>query len=430
MTKQKKALSLALSAVLLGTVLTTGCSTFGGQESQVEETDRNILVETAYPEVGDIALAAEYIGKLEPAESVMVTPKTSGEVLKTYAKVGDIVKKGDLLFELDASDLMPAVNLAKANLELTKLSAASSETQLDQAVLQARSSVIQAKSAYDNARFTYNDTYGSDYDGDKSDYNYRKLKAARDAAASSYDLAQQLLELTEGESLEENKALIAQQLVLAEANYQVQTQQLGFTKVYAPIDGVVEAKNADEHQMSGGTSVAYYTISNKGSMLVNFAVPSSVVLGLSIDDPVAVTINGEERKGAIIEVSTAADQQTGLFAVKARIDEDGSDLLTGVTVKIAVDTDRAEAAILLPVSCVYYEDNKPFVYVDESGTAVRVDVTTGINDDNRIEILSGVSKNDRVITTWHPNLMDGAKIMVADSNSAESSAANSEGDEA
>ena len=76
-------------------------------------------------------------------------------------------------------------------------------------------------------------------------------------------------------------------------------------------------------------------------------------------------------------------------------------------------TAKAEDAMLLSLDLLEYDGNQPFVYVYRDGKAVRTDVTTGISSAEEIVILSGLTKEDQIITTWHPDLKDGAAVTMA-----------------
>ena len=86
--------------------------------------------------------------------------------------------------------------------------------------------------------------------------------------------------------------------------------------------------------------------------------------------------------------------------------------------KVQASTAKAEDALVLPLDLLYYDGNQPYVYVYRDGTAVRTDLTTGISSAEEIVILSGLSPEDRVITTWHPDLEDGAAVTLMEGEEA------------
>jgi multidrug efflux pump subunit AcrA (membrane-fusion protein) len=132
-----------------------------------------------------------------------------------------------------------------------------------------------------------------------------------------------------------------------------------------------------------------------------------------VGSPVTVVYNGQEFSAQITELANTANPQTGLYAAKAQTDEPLGTSRSGGVVKVKASTAKAEDAMLLSLDLLEYDGNQPFVYVYRDGKAVRTDVTTGISSAEEIVILSGLTKEDQIITTWHPDLKDGAAVTMA-----------------
>lgn len=488
-TQRVGAMMLALSAA----AAMSGCSQ-DAQPVMAEETNQ-ILAETIAPQVGDLELTTAFIGTVEPDEFVSVYPKVSGTVLNTYFQVGDTVKKGDLLFEIDPTDIQLSVDIAQAQLM-------AAQAQMDQALgstwdlqmAQLESQVKQAQQSYSQARQSlrdYNDGNEDDMDelwdqledvkasreqteqalesaqqeladiqasqGAGSDdwmkaqrkianlnsqltqlestqsmlqANYNELDDDESSTHSSlrnavrnaqiaYDSATQIYELTKDEAHNDAIKVAQANLGSATASFNAQAQQLEYTKVYAPIDGVVEQCNVTE-QGNASPSSAAYTVSNKSTITVIFYVPSSAVESMAPGDPVTVENGQVSYEGSITEVGSMVDAQTGLFRVKAVVNcEDGS-LLTGLSVKVEASTSKAQQAMLLPQEVVYYENGQPYVYTVEGNTAVQTYIQVGISNEETVEVISGLTPDSQVISSWDPNLTDGAEVSVVTTDSTES----------
>ena len=106
------------------------------------------------------------------------------------------------------------------------------------------------------------------------------------------------------------------------------------------------------------------------------------------------------------------DQTTGLFAVKSCVNTPDDSLLTGSTVKVTAETYSQADAILIPYDAVYYDDSQPYVYVAVNGVAQRRDVETGIFDMDTITVLSGLTTQEQLITSWSANLREGAEVSI------------------
>lgn len=83
---------------------------------------------------------------------------------------------------------------------------------------------------------------------------------------------------------------------------------------------------------------------------------------------------------------------------------------TGIAVKVRASTAKAAETLLLDIDLVEYDENQPYVYVYENGTAVRHDIEIGITSKDTVSVISGITAEDAVISTWHPDLKDGASV--------------------
>lgn len=187
--------------------------------------------------------------------------------------------------------------------------------------------------------------------------------------------------------------------------------QLDMYTLTAPIDGVIEAVNVKEHDFASPQSPAF-VISNKKTMTVTFGVSEGIRGTLKVGQKLKVDRNGKLYDAAITEIGSMVDQNTGLFMIKSCVSTPDDSLLTGSSVKVTAETYSQADALLIPYDAVYYDDSQPYVYVAENGTAKRKDVETGIFDMDTITVLSGLSTEDVLITSWSANLREGAEVSV------------------
>ncbi|MDE6601042.1 MAG: efflux RND transporter periplasmic adaptor subunit [Lachnospiraceae bacterium] len=187
--------------------------------------------------------------------------------------------------------------------------------------------------------------------------------------------------------------------------------QLDMYTLTAPIDGVIEAVNVKAHDFASPQSPAF-VISNKNTMTVTFGVSEGIRGTLRVGQKIQVDRNGKLYDAAITEIGSMVDQTTGLFMIKSCVSTPDDSLLTGSSVKVTAETYSQTDALLIPYDAVYYDDSQPYVYVAENGTAKRKDVETGIFDMDTITVLSGLSAEDTLITSWSANLREGAEVSV------------------
>ncbi len=502
MNKTAKRYVRRLGAAVLALSAATAMSGCGQQaEPAMAEQSNEIRAETITPQVGDLELTTAFVGTVEPDELVSVYPKVSGTVLTTYFQVGDTVKKGDLLFEIDPTDIQLSVDVAQAQLM-------AAQAQMDQALgstwdlqmAQLESQVKQAQQSYSQARQSlrdYNDGNEDDMDelwdqledvkasreqteqaleakrqeianlqaaGEsgspewaeaqeefsrltstltqlestqsmlQANYNeldddesstHSSLRNAVRNAQIAYDSATQIYELTKDEAHNDAIKVAQANLGSATASFNAQAQQLEYTKVYAPIDGVIEQCSVTEQGNASPASAAY-TVSNKSTITVTFYVPNSAVESMRIGDSVTVENGQRTYEGSLTEVGTMVDPQTGLFKVKAVVNCDDNSLLTGLSVKIDASTAKAQQAMLLPQEVVYYEDGQAYVYTAEDGAAVQTFIQVGISNEEMVEVVSGLSPDSQVISTWDPNLTDGAAVTLVEAAAASGTSSDPE----
>ena len=315
------------------------------------------VVETARPEYGDIAVKSAVVGTVSAEESVSVVLKSGGDVTDVCIKAGDTVEEGQTLFVIDTKQVESAKNnLDSASLQLS----------------QAKDELSRQQVLYDG--------------GGISDQAYKQYQDAVTSAQINYNNAKE--------------------------NYD---NQLSYSNVTAPISGTVEAVNIEklDNVQQGKTACV---ISGGGARTVDFSVSERIAKNLSDGDEIEVEKDGESYAGNIYEVSSMADSSTGLFNVKARLDDtdDAMTLPTGSMVKLYVTSEKAENVLKVPVNSVYYDGGLSYVYTYDAaeGCLHKEEVTTGIYDSDYIEIDSGITADDQVLTTWSSELYEGVKVRL------------------
>ena len=327
----------------------------------------------------------------------------------------DIQDKQDQIDDLVSPD---DDKIAQLNLQIdalvAKKASAASEASIRSEIANIKADIGELSSALGTLQSGYN-TASSGYDSivDGRGLSRAQTNAQIAQAQMAMETAEKALNLAREKSLPQGEATARAGLRQAEASLIQVRRNLEFAQVTAPISGVVELKNVVLHGFATSQSPAY-VISNKDMMQVSFAVPEAVLFNLSIGDAVTIERAGQIAVGEITELSTMVSSVGGLFTVKASVPSGAINLLTGTTVTIDVETARTIDGMILPVDCVYYDSNRAYVYINENGFAKKVLVTTGLHNSESIEIVSGISPGDQVISTWHSRLSDGAELSISD----------------
>ena len=355
MKKGGKNLILILVVVLLAALIIFRLM---HKEAVIEEETRP-MVGTELPAEKDIVVKTEAIGTLEPEQEVSVMPKMAGEVTSVQFALGDRVEEGQALITIH-SDALDSLKIAvdSAKIQMTDAQTALQRTQ----ALAATGAVSQ-----------------------------QQLEAAQSAAKSTklaYENAQTQLKL-----------------------------QTEYTTVTAPIAGVIETKNVSEHDQAS-PAMPICTINGGNGMSVTFGVTGHLHKSLKTGDTVEIVKDQEHLTGKITEVSDKVSPTSGLFSCKASVSLSGSltapALTNGERAKVILVSDHAEKAMTIPIASIFYADGVPYVYVLKENHAVRTDIETGLFDETSMQVTSGITAEDRVITTWSNEIYNGVEVRTAE----------------
>lgn len=479
--RKNRLMALFLAAML---PLAAGCNT---SPAASEDVPFVLPVTVSSPTVGSLEQKTSYIGRVSPASSVYVVPLVGGEVIAVHANAGDAVKAGDLLFEVDSTEIELAIRQAEAGIGVINANLALSQgTSYEAQLMSAKNALDQALSnkkwtqdTYDSYDKTFDATRRTLYNSSKSAENamkatktyYENMRTAEAAATaftfsdgsvavptraqvdaaqaaflasqtasqtaanaynqyldsyeSQYNQLTKSLELAElglnaaqqsydlvssGRALEQQTAVLQAQRRQAQTGVEIARQKLSYTKITAPIDGIVEQKNITLHNMASPSSPAY-VISQFERMEVAFSVSAPTAARLKIGDEVIVAFGQTEFPAALCEIAASANTATGLVLVTAEFDGAQSPP-PGVSVKVTLVSEKAQNVLLIPSKCLYYENGNPYVYAVVDGRASIRRVETGIIANETAVVTEGLTADDKIITTWNPNLADGIDVSV------------------
>lgn len=301
------------------------------------------------------------------------------------------------LYKLDTAcdQLSNALSAARSTLSGLK----SAEQQLDNAIAQYDSSMDQIDSSKD----------GIIYQRDNLDYNMEQ-------ALRGEQLAQAQLDYYDNYTIPSAQTSATTTLQQAQLGIDSARLQLSYTQVTAPVSGTIMSKNVEELGIAQMGYPAYVIISDDGA-IASFGVPESTYRMLSLGQEVRVERNGVVYDGSIVEIPLQVNPQTGLFTIKAAVKGDTDQLIMGTSVKVTLAVKHADRALTIPIDCVYYESGESYTYVLEGNIVRKVSIETGLYDDVNMQILSGITEDMQVITTWSSDLRDGLEVKVSDTSS-------------
>ena len=386
--KQSRILPALLCCALL--LALTGC------QAKDEEPllDQTVTVEATVVQTGDLSAESTYIGTISAEGTASVVSLVSGNVQELAVSAGDSVSAGDLLCRIDDESARLTLQNAQAGYTSAQQSYNSAQASYGGSDLPVlREQVRMAQDNYDNTLALQQIGAASQIEVDQA---YQALLSAQSGL----------------EAAEASLSAAAAGIQTAQAGVDAAQYQLSLYHLAAPISGVVEAVNVTENNFAASGTVAF-VISNGANKTVTFYVTDQVRQNLTPNQAVTVSTSGQTYTGAITEISGVVDAATGLFKIKAVIN-DAQALPDGLAVELTTTAYRANGAVLVPSDAVYFDEGSSYVFVSENGTAVRTPVTMGLYTADTIAVTDGLLPGTEVITTWSASLQDGAPIRLAD----------------
>ncbi|MCU7553990.1 efflux RND transporter periplasmic adaptor subunit [Alteromonas sp. ASW11-19] len=344
---------LIISAVLGLAISLSGCE--NAEAIDVAETPEEPLiaipVETHQIRKGEIASTYQTTAILEAKEEAFVVARASGIIEQILVEEGDYVEKGQVLAQLDKERY--ELGLAKARADLRGI-----EQEL------AKMDKVYSKKLI-------------------SDDAYEKLTAQFQSAAASVRLAE---------------------LDLKEAT------------IRAPISGFIAERNAKVGNLTESFQrERMFHIVQQRELQGIVYLPESQLLQIRKDQPAQLIVAalGNSKMPAYVErISPVIDASTGTFKVTLRVPNAGQALKAGMFSEVSLQYATKANATLLPRKALVSIDDQQSVFVVSDGVANKVPVTTGFEQGDMIEVVTGLTGTESVVITGHQNLKDASPVDV------------------
>lgn len=436
------AAALLVVASLVGYYLSRGYgSRADASSSQSSEGERSeqapVHVKVVKPLPGGIERVTTGPGTLKSFEYEELFAKVPGYLKNQKVDRGSEVKKGDIVAEIDAPELLKDVQYAAAKLEqaksqVTQMKAhvAAAKSQLDAAkvtIVQKKAEVKRAGSNLKYRKKQY-DRYQElvrykSIDQRLVDEEFERLESAeawKDAATAGVETAVA--------EVEAKKALVAQaqaDLAAADANVDVADAALQkaqvfveFTKLRSHYDGRVTARyfhNGDYiRSASQGEQTPLLVIQRTDLMRLVIQVPDADVPYCDPGDPVDFSISTVPHlkfpKLQVSRISYSQDPKSRTMRVEVDVPNEGHFLRDGMYGDATIHLQKGPSdAVRLPAAALKREEGKAFVFVVRNGVAHKVEVRVGINNGAEAGVF-GLSPDDLVITAPGPHVRDGVAV--------------------
>jgi len=380
-------------------------------------------IATDKAEVRNIVETVSASGKIKPEVEIKISSEVSGEIVELPIKEGDVVKKGQLLCKVRPDILKSGYDRAVASYNTQKAS-----------VGNATQMLAQAQANFENSQAKYNRS--------KELFDKKVLTAAEfDAAKADYQGSKAALEAARQNQIGSNYGLTQSQASVKEAQ-----QNLDKTTIYSPVDGVVSKLSVEKGERVLGTvqnvGTEIMTISDLSTLDVNVDVNENDINRVMMGDSTKIVVDaflGKTFTGIVREigssanvVGTNADQVTN-FTVKIRISAESytqlvdknsknpSPFKPGLSATVDIQTNHT-MAMSVPIQSVTTRETKKndasappkpaddtkvktnndvvkeYVFIYQAGKVKQQLVTTGIQNDTYIQVLSGLKGGEEVVS--------------------------------
>jgi multidrug efflux pump subunit AcrA (membrane-fusion protein) len=387
----------------------------------VKESDDDrqaaVAVTVAKVELQSIQRTVDVVGSFEGCEELTVTPKVDGRVIGVHYDVGDIVRSGDVLLEIDPTDYQLAVDEAQKSMEselakvgLTALPGADFD-------IMKLPTVVRAYNQYRNAssKFSRVDSLYKQKISTKEDW---------DQAYTDNEVAKSTVDQVKIDA-QANIAKARQQAAIMDTA----RQRLRDTKVEVPapsapvaklarspqeIEYAVDKKLISEGEMASRAKGVYRLVIDK---LLKFKADVPEVYTSQIKTGLKVQIHSEAYpdkvfQGTVSRVSPTVDRLSRTFQIEVLAPNLARELKPGGFAKASILTRVETQAKTVPVEALVTAAGTTRIFVVNGGTARAIEVKTGMAERKWVEIVSPLDTNSMVITSGQNQLADGTKVKV------------------
>jgi RND family efflux transporter MFP subunit len=346
----------------------------------------------------DIANTLTISGEFKPFQDVDVHAKVAGYIRKIYVDVGDHVRDGQTLAELEIPELTAQLSGA------------------DAAVRAAQQQIRRAEGDLQRDQSTHVAAHAA----------YSRLKQAADGRAGL--VAQQEVDDAQAKDLASEAQIASaeaqldvakQQLEVAQANQKQYAAMTGYTHITAPFAGVITNRYADTGTLvASGTSsstqaIPVVRIAQVSKLRLVLAVPESAAAQIHPNDAVIVHVEALHRdiKGKVSRFSSALDQQTRTMETEIDVENGDGRLLPGMYTETNLVLQGKKNALTVPLEAVSRNGNDATVLVvSANSTLDEKHVTLGLEDNARVEIAAGLREGDRVVIGNRSQFRAGQKV--------------------
>ncbi len=354
-------------AVSVGLLIAAGCDSARSEAAKIAEQKAAaappaLTVQVAKPVWRNVQRTAQGQGALFAKESVILSNRLAGYVNKVYVDLGDKVKTGQVLAEMEREEQELQVDAA------------------DSAVKQAQATYIRAKGEYERAQQLYTEQIVSPQRRDAAEADYKVAEAGVHSAEKALALAQ---------------------------------KRLRDTRIISPVEGFVQQRlvNPGEYEAAASKLLEIVVVN---PLKLRTPVPERYARLARIGLPLRIEVDalpGESFDGTLTRIAAGVDHTTRSLLVEAEIPNPEGKLRPGYFAHVT-GVMGEEVALFIPRSGLYRFAGVDRVFVVKDNLVSSREVKSGAEQENMVEIVEGLSENENVAVSSLDRLADGMTVQI------------------
>jgi len=349
----------------------------------------------------DLARSVVATGKIEPTTKVEIKSKASGIILKLPVNVGDHVRQGQVICELDQNDLLPKVRQAQASLGMAEASLKSAQAEYERAKVEAAGPDLPfLQRDMDRVRQMYQAKVAPQMARDEAEKNYELAKNRQQQATVALGVFRAAIRKAEAQ-VEQSRAQLA-----------TTDEDLRNATIVSPIDGVVLSRDREVGDAvssiltMGSGATLIMALGDLREVYVKGKVDESDIGKVFLGQAARITVESfkdQHFTGKVTKISPMGVEKDNVttFEVRVSISNEAGKLMATMTANAEIVLEERKGVLAIPEGAIIYKKDRSIeVEVPDAGTETgrrRVAVATGIGNGSKTQILKGLSEGQRVI---------------------------------
>jgi len=409
---QETRIAVAAVCALLAVSLVSG-----GCRKKAEETpEASVAVQAEHPTVGPISAEIAADAVLAPQAQAAIAPRISAPVKEELVQRGATVHKGQLLLTLEDRDLRGAALDSRGNLSQAQAAfTAATLATIPEDVQKAQLDVDQAKANLEVANRTSEERKRLLKEGAIAGRDVDTAIAAAVQAQAAYDSAAKHLANVEKTTHQTSIDSAHGQLTSAQGKLEGAEAQVSYAELRSPIDGVVTDRPLFPGE-TAATGAPVITVMDTSSLIAKLHISQAAAQQLKIGGAAELTIPGvDDLQAATVDlISPAIDPGSTTVEVWLKLPNPGGRFKVGTPVHAIISGLTIQKAVQLPTAAILPADDgsTTVLVIGADGAAHKRAVQIGMRTTEKVQIVSGVTPSDMVVTEGGYGLDDGTKVVV------------------